>query len=111
MLPEITQADENTKNTHMRDALAIARGYVAGVRANGTTTGSALWAELLQCDGQCRHALARTWGLVHSTESTKAIFFDLYKSQPEARAAPAIDTAAKKYGVAPTTLNRLLVWA
>ena len=51
MLPEIAQADENTKNTNMRDALAIARGYVTGVRANGTTTGSALWAELLQRDG------------------------------------------------------------
>jgi hypothetical protein len=48
---------------------------------------------------------------MHSTESTKVIFFDVYKDQPAARAAPAIDTAAKKYGVAPTTLNRLLVWA
>ena len=46
MLPEIAQADENTKNTSIRDALAVARGYVTGVRANGTTTGSALWAEL-----------------------------------------------------------------
>ena len=40
MLPEIAQADENTKNTSMRGALAVARGY--GVRTNGTTTGSAL---------------------------------------------------------------------
>jgi len=53
MLPEIAQADENTKNTSMRDALAVARGYVTGVRANGNTTGSALWAELLQRDGLC----------------------------------------------------------
>ena len=41
----------------MRDALAIARGYVTGVRANGTTTGSALWAELLQRDRQCRNTV------------------------------------------------------
>jgi hypothetical protein len=53
MLPEIAQADENTKNTSMRGALAFARGYVTGVRANGNTTGSALWAELLQRDGLC----------------------------------------------------------
>ena len=105
------QADENTKNTSMRDALAVARGYVTGVRANGNTTGAALWAELLQRDGLCRHILPRTWGLMHTTESTKAVFFDVYKGQPAARAAPPIDTAAKKYGVAPTTLNRLLVWA
>ena len=111
MLPEIANADENTKNTSMRDALAVARGYVTGVRANGSTTGAALWAELLQRDGLCRHILPRTWGLMHTTESTKAVFFDVYKGQPAAKAAPPIDTAAKKYGVAPTTLNRLLVWA
>ena len=75
MLPEIANADENTKNTSMRDALAIARGYVTGVRANGSTTGAALWAELLQRDGHCRHILPRTWGLMHTTESTKAVFF------------------------------------
>ena len=111
MLPEIAQADENTKNTNTRDALAVARGYVTGVRPNASTTGSALWAELLQRDKQCRHTLPRTWGLVHSTESTNMVFFDVYESQPAARAVPPIDTAAKKYGVAPTTLNRLLVWA
>ena len=111
MLPEIANADENTKNTSMRDALAVARGYVTGVRPNGNTTGAALWAELLQRDGLCRHVLSRTWGLMHTTTATKAVFFDAYKEQPTARAAPPIDTAAKKYGVAPTTLNRLLVWA
>ena len=111
MLPEIANADENTKNTSMRDALAVARGYVTGVRPNGNTTGAALWAELLQRDGLCRHILSRTWGLMHTTTATKAVFFDVYKEQPAARAAPPIDTAAKKYGVAPTTLNRLLVWA
>ena len=57
MLPEIAQANKPAKNTNMRGTLAIARGYVTGVRANGTTTGSALWAELLQRDGQCRHGL------------------------------------------------------
>ena len=31
MLPEIAQANESAKNTDMRDALAIARGYVTGV--------------------------------------------------------------------------------
>ena len=111
MLPEIANADENTKNTSMRDALAVARGYVTGVRPNGSTTGAALWAELLQRDGLYRHVLSRTWGLMHTTTATKAVFFDAYKEQPTARAAPPIDTAAKKYGVAPTTLNRLLVWA
>ena len=111
MLPEISKADENTKNTSMRDALAVARGYVTGVRANGNTTGAALWAELLQRDGLCRRTLSRTWGLIHTTESTKAVFFGVYKGQPPARAAPPVDTAAKKYGVAPTILNRLLVWA
>ena len=111
MLPEIAQADEHTKNTSMRDALAVARGYVTGVRANGNTTGSALWAELLQRDGLCRHVLSRTWGLMHTTVPTKAVFFDVYNGQPAATAAPPIDTAAKKYGVAPTTLNRLLGWA
>ena len=111
MLPEIANADENTKNTSMRDALAVARGYVTGVRPNGNTTGAALWAELLQRDGLYRHILSRTWGLMHTTTATKAAFFDVYKEQPTARATPPIDTAAKKYGVAPTTLNRLLVWA
>ena len=111
MLPEIARANESAKNTSMRDALAIARGYVTGVRANGTTTGATLWAELLQRDGQCRHTLSRAWGLIHTTESTKETFFGIYKEQPLARAATIIDTAAKKYGVAPTTLNRLLVWA
>ena len=101
----------NTKNTSMRDELVVARGYATGVRADGITTGSALWAELVQRDEHCRHALSRTWGLVHSTESTKMVFFDVYEGQPAARAAPPIDTAAKKYGVAPTTLNQLLVWA
>ena len=36
---------------------------------------------------------------------------DIYKEQPPARAAPIIDTAAKKYGVAPTALSQILVWA
>ena len=111
MLPEIANADENTKNTIMRDALAVARGYVTGVRPNGNTTGATLWAELLQRDGLYRHVLSRTWGLMHTTTATKAVFFDAYKEQLTTRAAPPIDTAAKKYGVAPTTLNRLLVWA
>ena len=75
MLPEIANADENTKNTIMRDALAVARGYVTGVRPNGGTTGAALWAELLQRDGLCRHTLPRTWGLMHTTVATKAVFF------------------------------------
>ena len=75
MLPEIAQADENTKNTSIRDALAVARGYVTGVRANGTTTGSALWAELLQREEHCRHVLSGTWGMMHTTESTKIVFF------------------------------------
>ena len=75
MLPEIANADENTKNTIMRDALAVARGYVTGVRPNGNTTGVTLWAELLQRDGLCRHVLSRTWGLMHTTTATKAVFF------------------------------------
>jgi hypothetical protein len=111
MLPEIANADENTKNTSMRDARAVARGYVTGVRPNGGTTGAALWAELLPRDGLYRHILPRTWGLMHTTVATKAVFFGAHKEQPAAKAAPPIDTAAKKYGVAPTTLNRLLVWA
>ena len=75
MLPEIANADENTKNTTMRDAIAVARGYVTGVRPNGSTTGAALWAELLQRDGSHRHNLPRTWGLMHTTTATKAVFF------------------------------------
>ena len=48
---------------------------------------------------------------MHSTAETKHLFFDVYGNQPAAVAAPPRDTAAAKYGVAPTTLNRLLVWA
>ena len=44
MLPEIAHADETVKTSNMRDVLAITpRGCVAEVRANGATTGTALW--------------------------------------------------------------------
>jgi hypothetical protein len=77
MLPEIAHAEETVKNSSMRDVLAIARGYVAGVRANGATAGSALWEELLQRDGQCHQTLSRTWGLMHTTEATKEALFGI----------------------------------
>ena len=50
MLPEIAQANESVKK-HQHERRACNRaGYVTGVRANGTTTGSTLWAELLPRD-------------------------------------------------------------
>ena len=59
MLPEISNATEVAKNGKMRDLLAVARGYATGVRANSSTTGAALWTELLTKDAQNRHALSR----------------------------------------------------
>ena len=52
MLPEISNASEHVKNGKMRDLLAVARGYATGIRANSSTTGAALWAELLAKDAQ-----------------------------------------------------------
>ena len=52
MLPEMSNASEPVKNGKMRDLLAVARGYATGIRANSSTTGAALWAELLAKDAQ-----------------------------------------------------------
>ena len=88
MLPEMSNASEHVKNGKMRDLLAAARGYATGIRANSSTAGAALWAELLAKDAQSRHTLSRTWGLMHSTVETKHLFFDIYESQTAAVAAP-----------------------
>jgi hypothetical protein len=84
MLLEISSANEAAKNGKMRDLLAVARGYATGVRANSSTTGAALWTELLTKDTQNRCTLSRAWGLMHNTAETKQLFFDAYEGQPAA---------------------------
>ena len=115
MLPEIAHADETVTNSNMRDALAIVRGCATGVRANGTTAGSTLWTELLQRDGQCRHIFIKKMGTdAHHRSNKGSVLRHLQGTAASLSVTnhrQIIGTTAKKYGVAPTTLNRLLAWA